>query len=273
MKFCYLDESGLGEEPIAVMAAVIVDGSRMHITKQDWADLLEILSKITKNDIKEFHARKFYSGSGLWSSLDGKKRAEIISQILEWLKVRKHKISFGAIDKQKFNSKLVSSSELKQLETVWCALGLHQLLVVQKYNQGVKGVKGHTIFIFDEEVKERDRFWQLASKPPEWTDSYYMRKKKNPPLDQMIDVPYFGNSEKIHLLQIADLLAYLVRVFIEIKENHTSPRYQDEANRMDGWMAQMQQLSLPTVTRYPKNRCKCADLFFECAPESLRSLK
>jgi len=43
MKFCYIDESGTGDEPYAVMIGVIVDSSRMHVTKKDWAELLSIL--------------------------------------------------------------------------------------------------------------------------------------------------------------------------------------------------------------------------------------
>jgi|GEM_PF-2882739 hypothetical protein len=33
MKFCYFDESGMGEEPYLVIVGIIVDATRMHITK------------------------------------------------------------------------------------------------------------------------------------------------------------------------------------------------------------------------------------------------
>lgn len=33
MKFCYFDESGLGEEPYLLVAGIIVDATRMHVTK------------------------------------------------------------------------------------------------------------------------------------------------------------------------------------------------------------------------------------------------
>jgi hypothetical protein len=44
MKVCYCDESGTGDEPIAVMVGVLVDSQRMHITKKDWCELLEQFS-------------------------------------------------------------------------------------------------------------------------------------------------------------------------------------------------------------------------------------
>jgi hypothetical protein len=40
MKFCYLDESGTGEELFAVMAGIVVDAYRSRITRKDWMDLL-----------------------------------------------------------------------------------------------------------------------------------------------------------------------------------------------------------------------------------------
>ncbi|MFA5761352.1 MAG: hypothetical protein WC877_06305, partial [Dehalococcoidales bacterium] len=46
LNVCYCDESGMGQEPIATMVGIIVDSSRMHLTTQDWDDLLNTLSEI-----------------------------------------------------------------------------------------------------------------------------------------------------------------------------------------------------------------------------------
>ncbi len=43
VKFCYCDESGTGDEPLAMMVGVIVDAQRMHCTKHDWESLLSSL--------------------------------------------------------------------------------------------------------------------------------------------------------------------------------------------------------------------------------------
>ena len=60
MKFCYFDESGMGEEPYIVMAGIIVDAQRMHVTKNAWNEFLAQLSNATKRTISEFHFRDFY---------------------------------------------------------------------------------------------------------------------------------------------------------------------------------------------------------------------
>ena len=48
MQFVYIDESGIGEEKIGVMAGVVADSHRMRVTKEHWTNLLRILSK--RND-------------------------------------------------------------------------------------------------------------------------------------------------------------------------------------------------------------------------------
>jgi hypothetical protein len=57
MKFCYLDESGTGQEPIAVMAGVVTDDTRMRVTKHHWSNLLQNLSEIICRTIQEIHTR------------------------------------------------------------------------------------------------------------------------------------------------------------------------------------------------------------------------
>jgi hypothetical protein len=83
MKFCYVDESGTGSEPYAIMVGAIVDSQRMHVTKSHWSFLLSELSKMTKRRVKELHTRDFYRGNSPWRNLDGNIRSKIITLILE----------------------------------------------------------------------------------------------------------------------------------------------------------------------------------------------
>jgi hypothetical protein len=74
LNLCYCDESGSGDQPIAVMVGIVVDCHRMHITKQHWADLLAKLSEIAGKKVTEFHTRDFYKGavSGtIWTAISG----------------------------------------------------------------------------------------------------------------------------------------------------------------------------------------------------------
>ena len=99
MKFVYIDESGLGEEPIGVMVGVVADSHRMRVTKQDWTSLLDILSRIIGRQIEEIPYRVFYSGNSPWRDLNGGQRSAIINAIFQWLHERRHSIVYTAVDK------------------------------------------------------------------------------------------------------------------------------------------------------------------------------
>ncbi len=45
MKLCYCDEIGTGKEPYAVLLGVVVNATRMHVTKDGWVGFLHDLSK------------------------------------------------------------------------------------------------------------------------------------------------------------------------------------------------------------------------------------
>jgi hypothetical protein len=271
MKFCYLDESGTGNEPYAVMAGVVVDSLRMRVTKDDWCELLSVLSQIAGKTVTEFHARDFYSGRGIWKGSDGNMRSEVISAVFQWLRERKHKIVFGAIDKQRYSA-LAADPRVNGVGTLWCTLGLHQLLSLQKAHQK-DGAKGHTVIIFDEELFEKDRITDLVSAPPPWTDTYYSKKKKDKQLNRIVDVPYFGDSKKVHLLQVADLVAYLLRRYAELVDGKHQEKYAGELSKVSAWVREIAKLSHPSATRYLKaGRCSCAELFYSIAPASIRDL-
>jgi hypothetical protein len=161
MKFCYLDESGTGSEPFAVMAGIVVDAARMHKTKEHWADLLESLSRIIQREVREIHTRDFYPGNGPWRGIDGAQRSLLISTILGWIAERKHKIIYAVIDKESFDVESKIGKVPDEISTVWRALGFHVILGLQKKHQKESGVKGHTILIFDNEEQEKTKFTDL----------------------------------------------------------------------------------------------------------------
>ncbi len=273
MKVCYCDESGTGNEPIAVMVGIIVDSQRMHVTKDHWKGLLETLSKIVGKPVDEIHTRDFYSGNGIWHGLKGEKRSLYITAIFNWLQARRHKVVYVAVEKEKFFQSQKEGKIHKEISTLWRFMGLHILLCVQKAHQVLNKTKGHTIFIFDNEEKERMRFTDIIANPPSWTDSYYEKEENEKPLNQIIDVPYFGDSKEVHLLQVADFLAFFLRRHIEISDKHVEEKFEKEGDKISGWISMVKKFSLPPRISYPATgRCECTDLFYKHAPAILRDM-
>jgi len=273
MKFCYVDESGLGSEPFLVMAGVVADAQRMHVTKEDWTEVLGILSEVTGRTIHEFHTKDFYAGNGPWRGMDGNHRAQVIGAILGWWGDRRHHVAFSGIDKAAHAVKLAEGTLLKGCETAWRTAALHVILSVQKHHQHLKKNKGHTMLLFDREVKEEAALSALIANPPGWTDEYYDRDRKQAPLDQIVDVPFFGDSKEVLLVQVADLISYVLRRYTEIREGKTQEHYKGESARLTEWVELVEQRCFPVSTRWPsKGLTEPDEIFRDLAPASLRNI-
>ena len=269
MKFCYLDESGTGSEPYAVMAGVIVDAQRMHVTKKEWSEALKALSQILGRPLLEIHTADFYAGNGIWRGLDGITRAKMISAIFNWLAKRKHKIVYSAVDKSKYTSEFNNERHANDISSYWCLMALHICLAMQKHFQREEPPKGHTVLIFDNKAQDSDNLIKLFSKPPVWTDTYYNRERKQDRLNQIIDVPYFGDSRYVFLIQLADFVSFFLRRYTEIRMG-ISQDYEDEPTLVEEWANIALEQSIPKPTIYlSKGRCECADLFYRYAPSCL----
>ena len=271
MKVCYCDESGTGDEPIAVMVGILVDSQRMHITKQEWCDLLEVLSTMAGRKIAELHTRHFYAGNSVFREIDGPTRARLITRIFEWIGDRKHHVVFTSVCRDTYYKNYALQYIPDELNTLWRFMGFHLMLAVQKWAQREPKNKGNTIFIFDNKEREQLRFTDVILRPPSWSGEYYGLAKNQKPLDQVIDVPYFGDSEDVGLIQLADFVAFFLRRYAEIKENLVPEKYAGEANKMEGWIEMIVERSIGTS--YKKiGRNNAEEQFFQNASKSIRML-
>lgn len=271
MKFCYLDESGTGDEPYAVMAGVLIDAYRMRPTKEEWDGLLNDLAGIIGKEVKEFHTKDFYAGNSPWRGIKGPERAKVLTAIFEWYAARRHHIVYSVIDKAKFQEEFEEHHFSESLGNLWKTLALHVALALQKNNQRLKNNKGNTLMVFDAHEKDEKDYSELLLNPPEWTDTYYSKHKKQNRLDQIIDVPHFVDSAHVGMIQLADCISYFLRRHVEITEGAIPPRYDGEDEIVAQWVEVALGQSIPTASIYQKKgRCEAAEFFYQLAPESIK---
>ena len=283
MKFCYVDESGKGDEPVLVLAGIIADAHRMHVTKSDWLGILQRLSNDVQRPVEEFHTRHFYKGNGIWRSLNGEQRTAVLNRILEWMNERNHKVVFAAVDKGKVDASHLSDKDnfiRNDKPNFWKLAAVHLLLSIQKYHQSNERKKGHTVMVFDN-GNDPEEIAEVVLRPPTWTDSFYdyqreIRKRKasfpNPdlPLNMIVDVPYFADSRHVGMLQIADLFSYLLRHHAELQAGYRSPDYGDEKDKVSSWVSRLATLLVPDNFRWKASGgCECTKFFRSIAPEPL----
>lgn len=273
MKLCYFDESGTGQEPIAVIVGVVVDSQRMHVTKEHWASLLADLSEIAGKNLQELHTKDFYVGSGPFHGMGGPARAEYISQIVRWFCERKHSFVYSAVNKQAYQHARAAGRVPAELQSPWLSAAFHAILALQRANQGYAKTKGHTLLVFDHKGHDEEPLTELVASPPPWSDPYYSRTKKQEPLSHIVDSPYFVASHRVPLIQVADFLAYFLRRYAELEEKLVPAKYPEEEQRITQWVSKVAERAVSANHVYPtKGRCKCADTFYSYCPESLRRL-
>src|SRR5207302_5827361 len=138
---------------------------------------------------------------------------------------RKHDLVYASVLKESYFAAKQANRLPPELFSPWRFLGFHLVLAIQKHFQNQKQPKGHTIFVFDNQERDRMRFTDLILRPPAWSDSYYGRKKDQRELDQVVDTPYFGDSRDVVLVQLADIVAFLLRRYAQLALGLVKPKY------------------------------------------------
>lgn len=269
MKVCYVDETGTdGRSHILVMVGIIADGQRLHRTHTEFAEIFDRLSGVAVRDLRELKSSELYRGLGPWKGVEGDERAQIISDLCGWLCDRKHDIALAAIDLTRF-----SDSPLHESLDVWMTGALHVALQVQRGHQTLEKRKGSTFLVFDEHQRHADRLAELLFEPPEWTDAYYDRNKRQERLDQVIDTAFYARSHHVGLVQVADLFAFLFRRFSELQDYGQEPSYAGELDRIADWVTTIGPRLLPISHRWPRRaRNDVARWYTAAAPQSLLNL-
>ena len=272
MKFCYLDESGGKDTGIMVLGGIVVDSQRMNLAKREYADLLSTLSGLASRQVSEIHAKDLIPGRKAWHGVVANSRKMVVKRILDWLAERKHRITFAAISVKRFMDLCETDEIAKTLVNPWTAAAFHNVLAIQKAHQSEKKNKGDTLLIFDQ-GRPLQYLLNLLDDPPTWTDEYYGYKAPDSQLSTIVDVPYYADSQRVVLIQIADLCCYILRRYAELKDLKSGERYAGELQQYTTWVQQIQKRLIATSHRYRKQQpCVATKFFTDLAPSSLTKL-
>lgn len=269
MKLCYVDETGTdGDSPVMVMVGIIADSQRLRRTQTEFQAAFDRLGSLPERTIRELKSTSLYRGRGRWQGVPGEQRHEAIGEFRAWIGERKHELALAAIDIARFKE-----SPLSPDIDLWLTGALHIALQVQRRNQGLKKNKGNTFLVFDEQKRKADALADLLFDPPEWTDSYYKRTRRQARLDQIIDTAFYARSHHVGLVQVADLFAFLFRRHAELVQYGYDEEYEGEAERIKGWVRAMSERLIDRTHRWPKRpKGSCAKWYADTAPRAIVDL-
>lgn len=273
MKICYVDESGnVAQDPCLVMVGILVDSARLYRTQKEFAEVFDIVQGLFKENLRELKGSKMILGRDRWRKVDSEIRKLIAGYFCGWIAQRKHRLIVTAIDRERLQA-AEKGGVPDECQDGWLAAGLHVALQIQKANQKTSNNKGHTFLIFDDNKVKADTLSDLLWKPPAWTDDYYDRKKKQDPLDQIIDTTFSIKSHHAGLVQVADLFAFILRRYTEIEDYGAEEEWPGEKALIDDYVDSLAARLLPKSTRWPtRSGSSAAQWFNDIAPPSLRAL-
>ena len=273
MKVCYVDESGnTAQDPCLVMVGILVDAARLHRTQKEFAEVFDIVQGLFEENLRELKGSKIILGRDRWRKVNPDIRKLIAGYFCSWIAQKKHRLIVTAIDQAKLKV-MREDGEPAERQDGWIAAGLHVALQIQKANQASGNNKGHTFLIFDDNKVKADTLSDLLWKPPSWTDDYYGKKKRQDPLDQIIDTTFSIKSHHAGLVQVADLFAFIFRRYAETEDYDAEEEWPGEKALIDDYVNSLVGRLLPKSARWPARAGSSAAKWFNgIAPPSLKAL-
>jgi len=231
MKVCYVDESGSpAQDQIFVMVGIIADATRLHRTSREFATFFEKVRNVFPEDLKELKGSRILYGKGAWRQVDAAKRKQIFADLSAWLDERKHSILVYALDTKKVAaaSKQHTTVPSAIATNLWVATGMNIALQIQAKHQMEEKNKGNTFLFIDDNAQKLPALCELLWTPPAWLDGYYPKKPREEHLNQIIDTAFAVQSHHCSLVQVADLLAFVVRRYFELLNKVNKPEWDEE---------------------------------------------
>jgi hypothetical protein len=270
MKICYVDESGNSpQDPCLVMVGILVDAYRLNRTRDEFADIFDDIQRLFEENLRELKGSKMIFGRDRWRKVDPEVRKRIAGHLCDWIANRKHHLALSAIDRRRLTND-VTADVPPQCRDEWLAGGLHIALQIQKANQGQGNNKGNTVLIFDDNKAKADTLSDLLWQPPEWTDDYYAKQKKQTRLDQIVDTTFSIKSHHAGLVQVADLFAFVFRRYAEIKDFGKQEEWAGEQALIEKYVDVLASRLVPRSCRWPARQNGTSSRWFNSiAPDSL----
>jgi hypothetical protein len=278
MYFCYVDESGHcgikfnPEQPVEVLVGVVSDATKIHKTNREHSNFLKELLNKHGVEISELKSAEIFRGRKEWGSVAPEVRKQVFKDLLKWVRNRSCKLIVCPIDSSKFFELKKQDHELaKKLHFPYEAGSLNVLLSLQRMKYGSAKNKGKTVVIFDEEGEHDKRLIRLLAEDLSFTDEFTQiqisnSKKKQEEIErlcQIVDIPFFSKSEHSQLIQIADLVAFVVSRYIQLKSFNVVPAFADELTVIEEFYLGVKDSVVPAAHINPPSKGDSLAAFYQ----------
>lgn len=232
MKFVYVDETGdQDQSDIFVMAAVEIDATRLNKYSRIFSAMIDDVFAKHPGKPQDLKTRRFHRGAGGWNKIPGEDRKAFMHAVVDEI-ANSSKIYVSAISFKQFNvtdHKAFGYPDVSH--SYWITNAMFVLSHVQREHCDDRNNKGNCVIVVDDNKVEHAKMAELIFQPDPWFDDLafkaaFLKAKRRPKnwelrrFDQIINTPFAIKSEHASTILVADLVAFVLRRYIELKTDY-----------------------------------------------------
>lgn len=221
MHFYYIDESGCNgrdlqnpEQPIFVAGGVIVRDEGWNQTNQEFWGIITsyFRGEIPRNF--ELHTADLFStdGDGFFSGHLRDRRNKLVNNLLDLVIERSHQIVYVAIDKSildRYDVTLIKGKDYFDKKVPYLIAYDYLISFFDWYTKEHLGKSARAMAIIDEKV-------EFAAEIAQITHFRRYGAPRSRQVKRITEFTYAINSRKNPMIQISDMICFLVRKYLEI---------------------------------------------------------
>lgn len=231
MKFIYVDESGSPDQgDVFTMFGLMVDAYKLRKKTEDFDEMLKDLFNGLPGarTPRELKTKRFIEGNGIWRDISADERKEFLRSVCTLASAGGGKIFGIVLSFEAFNRAKVLGLGQPMGTNYWLASAMYTCCLVQKKMQGVRGRKGLTVFIMDDNKREMPKLSDALYQRNPWYDGLYEQQEKRRRrlewvgrssqnrFDQIVNSAFAVKSDHSSLVQVADAISYVYRRHLEL---------------------------------------------------------
>jgi hypothetical protein len=255
MHFFYIDEAGCNgrdlenpESPIFVLGSLIVSDEKWNTTNGKFSEIIsEYFEDVPENF--ELHAEQLLSpeGDGPFAGHDREKRNNLVNQLLELIIEKSHHTAYFAIDKNSLSDNLPLDLEIKDyldFEAPYLISFDYLLSLFEWYTKDRLGKSARALIILDEKGEFESEIRQVVK-----YQKYDVPKSRR--LKWIVEFSYPISSHSNPMVQLADLISYLVKKYLEIENGYRDEYLSEVKNIYRGFYSKIdERLIRRQIKRY-----------------------
>jgi len=261
----YGDESGYSgeqfgaEQPVLVVAGILLNTHGASKTRREFTELLAELSELAGTELTELKGQALFRGSGAWAGVGHADRAAARRRILEWLEERGHKVVasglvYARLEEARAACPGLAGMSARAIATVHTALAIQRA----KYAANASGRrKSATLLFFDRQDQDESAVAAAIATPPDWAVEFVGDRAADGELTAIVDTAYFVDSVQAPLIQLADFVAYMIMRKAALDEG-AAPKFGSESDVVNSIFEQLEPLLLERSHRLPRQPATAA---------------